>query len=73
MDLTAEQEAQAQRLFQALKQVTDDELLALARLLASKDDAHLLGPTEFEVRDRAHKIGALALQAALDGRNKGAT
>jgi hypothetical protein len=73
MDLTAEQEAQAQRLFQALKQVTDDELLALARLLASKGDAHLLGPTEFEVRDRAHKIGALALQAALDGRKKGAT
>jgi hypothetical protein len=73
MDLTAEQEAQAQRLFQTLKQVTDDELLALARLLASKDDAHLLGPTEFEVRDHVHKIGARALQAALDGRKKGAT
>jgi hypothetical protein len=29
----------------------------LARLMASKDDAHLLGDTEFQVRDRVHDLG----------------
>jgi len=56
--LSAEQEAEAQRIFQILKSTTDDDLLALARLLASKKDRDLLGQTEFEVRDRVHQIGA---------------
>jgi hypothetical protein len=72
-DLTPEQEAQARRLFDALKQTTDADLLALARLLVSKADADLLGATEFEVRDRVLRIGARALEAALDGRKKGGT
>ena len=29
--------------------------------------------TEFEVRDAVHRLGAQALQAALDERKKGAT
>jgi predicted GNAT family N-acyltransferase len=71
--LSAEQEAEAQRIFQILKGTTDDDLLALARLLASKKDRELLGQTEFEVRDRVHQIGAKAIQTALDERKKGAT
>jgi hypothetical protein len=72
-DLTPQQEAEAQRLFQALQQPFLDEALRLARLLAAKPDAQLLGRTEFEVRDAVHKLGAAALQAALDGRKKGGT
>jgi hypothetical protein len=30
----------------------------------------LLGPTEFEVRDRVHKIGAKAIETAVDQRKK---
>lgn len=71
--LSAEQEAEAQRLFQILKGTTDDDLLALARLLASKKDRDLLGQTEFEVRDRVHQIGAKAIQTVLDERKKGGT
>lgn len=71
--LSAEQEAQAQRIFQILKGTTDDDLLALARLLASKKDRDLLGQTEFEVRDRVHQIGTKAIQTALNERKKGAT
>lgn len=71
--LSAEQEAEAQRLFQILKGTTDDDLLALARLLASKKDRDLLGQTEFEVRDRVHQIGAKAIQTALNERKKGGT
>lgn len=73
LQLSAEQEAEAQRLFQILKRTTDDDLLALARLLASKKDRELLGQTEFEVRDRVHQIGAKAIETALGERKKGGT
>jgi hypothetical protein len=59
-----EQEAEAQRLFELLQQPFLDEVRRLARLLASKPDDRLLGPTEFEVRDAVHRLGA----RALDGR-----
>jgi len=51
----------------------EEELRQLTQLLASKPDDKLLGKTEFEVRDRVHRIGAQALEAALNGRKKGAT
>jgi hypothetical protein len=71
--LSAEQEAEAQRIYQVLKQTAEQDLMGLARLLASKPDRQLLGQTEFEVRDRVHQIGAKALEAALQERKKGAT
>lgn len=73
LPLTPEQEAQAQALFQRLQTAFVDEALHLARLLASKDDRHLLGATEFEVRDRVHRLGAHVLQTALAERKKGGT
>jgi hypothetical protein len=73
LHLTPEQEAEAQALFQRLKTAFEDEALQLARLMASKDDRHLLGATEFEVRDRVHRLGAHVLQTALAERKKGGT
>jgi hypothetical protein len=73
LHLTPEQEAEAQTLFQRLQAAFEDEARHLARLMASKDDRHLLGATEFEVRDRVHRLGAQALQAALAERKKGGT
>ena len=70
-DLTPDQEAEARRLYDLLQQPFLDEARRRARLLASKPDARLLGQTEFEVRDALHRLGATALQAALDGRKKG--
>lgn len=72
-DLNPQQEAQAQRIFATLKQTSDADLMALARLLASKPDDQLLGVTEFQVRDAVHKVGAQALEVALQGRKKGVT
>jgi hypothetical protein len=69
--LTPQQEQLAQRLYESLPQPFLDEARRLARLLARKDDAHLLGPTEVEVRDSVHRLGAQALQAALNERKKG--
>jgi hypothetical protein len=71
--LSAEQEAEAQRIFAVLKQTSEQDLLAMARLLASKSDGQLLGKTEFEVRDRVHEIGAKAIETALAERKKRGT
>jgi hypothetical protein len=71
LPLSNEQEAQAQAIYQRIKERFDSEALRLARLMASKDDSHLLGDTEFQVRDRVHELGAEVLQIALDERKKG--
>ena len=71
--LTAEQAELAERIYQSLRQAADSDLRNLAELLASKPDRELLGRTEFEVRDTVHKIGAKALETALDERKKGVT
>ena len=71
--LTPEQETEAQRLYELMQKPFLDEARKLARLLAAKPDSQLLGKTEFEVRDAVHRLGAQALQAALDERKKGGT
>ena len=71
--LTTEQAELADRIYQTLRQAADADLRGLAELLASKPDRQLLGQTKFEVRDRVHKIGAKALETALEERKKGAT
>jgi hypothetical protein len=71
--LTPEQDALAEQIFEQLQKPFLDEARRLARLLAQKPDHQLLGNTEFEVRDGVHRLGAQALQAALDARKKGAT
>jgi hypothetical protein len=71
--LTPEQEAEAQRLAAIIGQKAQEEALHMARLLASKADAHLLGQTEFELRERAHALAAHAVEAALNERKKRGT
>jgi hypothetical protein len=71
--LSPEQAERAEQIFQSLRQATEADLRSLAELLAYKEDSQLLGPTEFEVRDRVHKIGAKAIEAAVNGRKKGGT
>jgi hypothetical protein len=73
LPLTPDQAELSDRIYQTLRQATDSDLRSLADLLASKPDDQLLGRTEFQVRDQVHKIGAKALQAALDERKRGAT
>jgi hypothetical protein len=63
--LAPELEAKAQELLTRLRSQTDDELLALARLLVSKEDRELFGDTEFQVRDIVQRIGAKAYETHL--------
>jgi hypothetical protein len=73
IQLTPEQEQEAQRLADLILEKTRAETLAMARLLVSKKDHELLGATEFEIRDRVHKIGAYAVETAVNQRKKGGT
>jgi hypothetical protein len=73
LQLSAEQEAEAQVLFQRLKSAFEREALQLARVMASKEDGQVLGRTEFEVRDQVHRLGAQVLEAVLRERKKKAT
>jgi hypothetical protein len=63
--LTPELEVKAQELWVQLRSQADDDLLALARLLVSKEDRELFGDTEFQVRDIVHRIGAKAYETHL--------
>jgi hypothetical protein len=69
--LSPEQAQRAERIFQSLRQETEADLRGLAELLASKEDGQIPGATEFEVRDRVHKIGAKAIETALNERKRG--
>jgi hypothetical protein len=63
--LAPELEAKAQELVARLRPEAESELLALARLLVSKQDHEIFGETEFEARDIVHRIGAKAFAAHL--------
>lgn len=70
LDLNDEQKQSAAAIFQQMEARVANEFRALAELLASKDNAHLFGKTEFELRDRLHRLGAEILQAAAAERVK---
>jgi hypothetical protein len=72
-DLTPEQEAHAQELAQTMLKALEGDVLQMTRLLASKPDHQVLGQTEFQIRDLVHQIGAKALQAELEARQKKVT
>ena len=71
--LTPDQKAEADRIQATLLAAASDDLRELAELLATKDDSTLFGATEFTVRDIVLRVGAKALEAALEGRKKGGT
>ena len=73
LDLTPEQRDEADRIERRLLAVVEDEIRGIAELLASKPDRQILGEAEFQVRDRVHKIGARAIEAALGERKGGGT
>ena len=72
-ELTAEQQAESDRIFAALRQAAESDLRELADLLATKNDTNTFGATEFAVRDIVLRVGARAIEAALAGRQKGGT
>jgi hypothetical protein len=70
VELSAEQEADAQRIYEKLRATMDAELLAMARLMAGQPDSELLGRGEFALRDKLNEVGAQVLETAVNERAK---
>lgn len=68
--LTAEQEAEAERIYGLIKSKVDEQVREMARLMASKKTSEMLGPGEFQLRDRLNEVGVGVLEAALNERAK---
>ena len=73
IDLTSEQDMEAQRIAKVVMELTQDEALRLGRMLAGKKNSELFGQTEFDVRDTVHRIGAAVFESALQERKKRGT
>ncbi len=71
--LTPEQEEEASRIEDNLKASAAVEIRQIARLLASKENRHLFGETEFQLRDAVLRIAARGMDAALNERKKRGT
>lgn len=56
-----------------LQEATAEDFARMVRLLRSKPDGQVLGQAEFEVRQIAHRIAAVIVQAEVNARQKGAT
>jgi hypothetical protein len=72
--MSPEQFEEAQRIYAVTQQAANEELWLMSCLMASKEDRQMLGQTEFQLRDHVHRIGAFALENAVnERRKKGAT
>ena len=65
LELTAEQEAEAQDLATRITEAIASDVLRMARLLVGKDTRHTFGQTELQLRDLLHRAGAKALEIRL--------
>jgi hypothetical protein len=70
VDLSAEQEALAQRVYEKIRGKADEELLAMVRLMMSKADHEIFGPGEFELRDKLNQFGAMVVAETANERAK---
>jgi hypothetical protein len=73
LELTAEQQREAERITDILMGAMRVEAQNIGRLLASKGNPELFGQTEFQLRDILHGLGARAIDAALEERKKRGT
>lgn len=60
--LSVEQDAEVQLLAQRIRELAEDEIVQMARLLVSKPERETFGDTEFELRDLVLKVGAKAFE-----------
>ena len=58
-----------QRIYDRLGEVFEEERLRMAQALAGAG-SQLFGRAEYELRDQVHRLGARALEAAADERQK---
>ena len=70
VELTSDQEADAELIYERIRAKVDGQVREMARLMASKPNNEILGPGEFELRDRLNEVGVSVLEATLNERAK---
>jgi len=73
IELTAEQEREAEVITDILLAVLQVEAKRVGRLLASKENSEVFGQTEFQLRDILHELGVRGIDALLSERKKRGT
>ena len=68
--LSAEQQAEADLIYERIRGAFDQEARRLAELMASKETRQIFGETEYQIRDRVHALGAEVLAATAAERIK---
>ena len=68
--LDADQQAEAELIYERIRGAFDEEARRLATLMASKETRHIFGETEYQIRDRVHALGAQVLAATAQERIK---
>lgn len=68
-----ENDAETERVIGLVMTAIEDDLRGVAKAIISKRDDELLGPGEFDLRDRILKAACHVLEAAINDRKKGAT
>ena len=64
---------ETQRVLGLVMNAIEDDVRQIARSLVSRRDSELLGPGEFDLRDRVLKAASHILEAAINDRKKGGT
>ena len=70
VELSAEQEALAERIYERIRGKADEELRGMVRLMMSKADHEIFGVGEFELRDKLNQFGAMVVEEAANERAK---
>lgn len=68
LNLTAEEEAAAERIYESLKGVAEQQLKNMVRNLVAQKPEDLLGRGQFELRDMLFDLGANVLEQATNDR-----
>lgn len=68
--LSAEQQSEADLIYERIRGAFDQEARRLAELMASKATRDIFGETEYQIRDRVHALGAEVLAATAEERVK---
>lgn len=72
-DGEADESAETERVIGLVMKAVEDDFREVAKAILSRRDHELLGPGEFDLRDRVFKAACHVLEAALNDRKKGGT
>jgi hypothetical protein len=66
-------DTETERVLGLVMKAIEDDMRGVAKAIVTKRDNELLGPGEFDLRDRVLKAACHVLEAAINDRKKGAT